>query len=1216
MTKTGAKLFRMFVLLCVVLSSVPTALPQTTTTGAVEGSVLLLGAPDKGIEATIVVTNLESGLERSSATKSGNYSFLTLPPGYYRITVTAPGYENYTIPSFAVRLKTNLVIPPITLQTATVAAVSPPSTPVTPQKRASSPADSGAEQLTNTINASRGQSFDRRLVETLPLPGVRTFDDLAFLSPGFFPPPQAIGNSVGPGVGAGVGTSGQFSVNGLRSRSNNFTIDGSDNNDDDIGVRRQGFTSLVPQSIESLQEFRVISLLPEPQFGRTSGGQVNAVSRSGGSEYHGMLYGFFTNRSLKARDVFDLTGGPSNFPIIRASDGAPVLVNGAPLAPANPVEGENPFTRGQYGVVFGGTVVKDKMNFFVSFERQDLKASRESHFAVPTVAQRGLTVLVNGIPTPAGDRGIFEGGFFGGPTSQLGDAFFSLFPFPNNPRGPYAANTYTEVLGADAKGTVLSGKLDRQNIKAFGKQHSLTGRYNFTDDDTVLPVTGGAIFSSLEALVRTQNLSLFFDSVIGPGLANQFRTSYGRTSLGFEEVRDPFLLPAGRNLTDPRERRFLLNATLLRNVSRVGLRPGYVTLEPDSGGGAGFPNKTTEDVIKGPLGQLVVSGYSPVGVNVFNFPQGRVNNAFQYADTLIYTRVNQKFTAGFDIRRVQLNSFLDRGFRPLAVFSGGLNGTNPNSGIPLTELAGTVELQGTDFVAVGAPTGFSQTLALIPDSTIGLRSWQNDFFLADQIRVRPGLTITLGARYQLNTVPTEINNRIERTFSDQQVSDPAVEGLSKFLAGRKKIYNRDANNIGPHIAVAWDPFGKGRTSIRAGYGIYYDQIPGAVVSQSRSVFPSFLTFNLAGISGLNIQNPGLDFLNPSLVAVPKTLNTVPVGSTAAGLISSLNNGSLNPGPTAGDPNGFAFPDFVLPAADLVTPYAQHWGLTVEQEFKQDFLLSLAYVGTRGVHLLRFATPNLGPNTSPVVKQAPAKIGEPIFIGSRGNLARPFPKLGSFTSIESDADSTYHSLQVQMIKRLSRGLQLTTSYAWSHAIDEVSELFDLAGARALPQNSFDRASERGDANFDVRHRFVYSIIWDLPGFRNNLLLGGWQVASIGTFQTGQPYSVFVFFDANLDGNLTDRIAPDGTLAGRAGRNLFRAPSIATIDMALNKVFKFSERQNLQFRTEFFNLFNRSNFGVPVNELFFGGLGNRPLKEQVFADTRVPARTIQFALKYRF
>lgn len=1228
MMANGAKLLRLFVSFCVALSYAPSAFPQTTTTGAVEGRVYLTGAPDRGVPgATILVRNEDTGLERSVASDaSGAYFFGTLPPGDYTITVTAPGYEARTLTKFPVRLsKKNLVIPPIGLQTTTVATSQPPGAqpPVTPPPSAQ-PAPgpgpvtttpvgvagsegTGSEQLTNTTDASRGQNLDRRTLIALPLPGVRTVDDLAFLSPGVAPPPQAIGNSVGPGIGAGVGTSGQFSVNGMRSRSNNFTIDGSDNNDEDIGVRRQGFTSLTPQTIDSLQEFQIITLLPEPQFGRKPGAQVNAVSRAGGTRFHGTAYGFFTDRALRSRDPFDFTGGPAAFPI--TAEGQPVLLDGQQLAPANPVGSENSFTQGRFGIVLGGPLVKPNTFFFVSAERQEINAVRESHFAVPTVEERGLFKSGGtGLQTVGGDL-VF-------PTSAIGDAIFSLFPFPNNPVGPYGPNTFTEVLGAGAHGTVFSARVDQQNINAFGKTHTLAGRYNFTDDSTNLPVTGESLFSSLLADVRTQNLSVILDSTLSARATNQFRFSYGRTDLAFSEVRDPFLLPAGERFDNPGSfvdnTEFLLNARVALNLTVPGTGPTYVTPPP--------PFDKTE-FFTGLLGQVIVSGFSPVGVDVFNFPQGRTNNTFQYADTLIYSRGIHRFTAGADIRRIQLNSFLDRNFRPLAVFNGAINlGSIVN---PDPNLAGV--LLGSDFASVGAPTGFYQTQAVFPDSTIGLRYWQDSFFLSDQIRVSPTFTLTLGLRYDLNTVPTEVNRRIESTFDSQDVKNfIALEnlfgtsGLDQFLAGRTEIFELDKDNFGPHVAFAWDPFGDGKTSIRAGYGIYYDTIPGAVISQSRNVFPSFLTLNTAGLQ-IDPNAPNrLGFFNPQFAAALGTLNTfdsnlfqgifgtADLSTTFLALAAATNfSGGLG---------------FVLPSHDLQTPYAHHWGLTVERQIENDFLVSGAYVGTKGVHLLRFATPNLGLNAIPVVTSArkSADSPTPLFDGFTvpPKIGRPFPLLGSFTSIESDSNSSYHALQLQATKRFSHRVQFTTAYTWSHAIDEVSDLFDLAGATALPQDSFDRRKERADANFDVRHRFVYSLIWDLPILERSKVWGGWQVASIGTFQTGQPYSLLFCCDANLDGNLTDRVTPDLTLPGNAPRNSLRAPGINTIDVSLNKRFRFSEHHNLEFRTEVFNLGNHENFGIPVNQLFFGGLTTRPAKEQIFTDTRVPMRTIQFGLKYSF
>jgi hypothetical protein len=328
------------------------------------------------------------------------------------------------------------------------------------------------------------------------------------------------------------------------------------------------------------------------------------------------------------------------------------------------------------------------------------------------------------------------------------------------------------------------------------------------------------------------------------------------------------------------------------------------------------------------------------------------------------------------------------------------------------------------------------------------------------------------------------------------------------------------------------------------------------------------------------------------------------------------------------------PGFILPDAHLDTPYAQQWGLTFEKEIARDFLFSAAYVGTKGTHLLRFATPNLGPSSIALVSNIFAEqpfpdptLLFPAFEGVSipptgaipGAAFRPFPFLGSFASIESDANSNYHSLQVQLNKRFSRGLQFTTAYTWSHAIDEVSDLFDLAGTPALPQNSFNRSAERADANFDIRHRFVYSLIWNLPGYSQKGLLGGWQVSSIGSFQTAQPYSVLFCCDINRDGNATDRISflnSSGADPGSAPRNSFRAQGTALVNMAINKIFGFGEENKLEIRSEFFNLFNRPHYGIPINRLFFGNLAAEPLTQKNFVDTRIPARTIQFAIKYSF
>lgn len=1288
MQKIHIKLFYLLTVVIVVCSVPSQSRAQTITSGAIKGVVVEFGLKSPVPGATVIVQNQDTGLTRSALTDlNGEYFIKMLQVGRYSVTGSCPGFE--AVPTSATRISVRILdpstvtpppielrrtlgpgvapggvpaqpgvvqppgttppvtprpgtTPPVTTPPVTAApGVTPPvTTPTTGQQPSGGGDGEESAQLVNTSNASRIQHFDLRQLMILPLPGIRTFDDLAFLSPGVALPPLAIGSLVGPGVGPGVGTSGQFTVNGIRSRANNFTIDGSDNNDEDIGVRRQGFTSLVPQSIESMEAIQITTLLPEPQLGRNMGAQVNGVSRSGGTQYHGTIYGFYTDRRLKARDAFDLTGGPATFPLTRSSDGRPVriarlttagqLVDIRPLAPANPVGGENPFTRGQYGFVFGGPVVKDKTFFFLSAERQDINAAKESHFAVPTIAARGLF--------GSGETGLLDSaGRPVYPTSVSANGFISLYPFPNNPRGPYGPATYTDVLPANADGTIFSIKLD-QRLNAFNREHTLTGRYNFTNDRTTLPVTGEALFSTQRARVRTQNLSIFFDSSLSPSAANQVRLSYGRTRLRFNEVRNSFLLPGGRGLTNASERAYLLNAPYIYNTSTSAdsffqIVDGYET-----------------ENITGPLGQVAVTGYSSIGTDVFNFPQQRTNNTYQFADTLIYDRSNHRITTGFDVRWSHLNSFLDRNFRSQAVFNGaqdiesynGVSSINPG-GFYL----------GRDYLSVGAPTGFYQTLSRgTPDSTIGLRYWQDNLFFADQIRVRPNFTLTLGLRYELNTVPREVNRRIESTFNSPEVRQfiaserqltgqylgQSSSGLDAFLSGRFKIYQTDTDNLAPHLAFAWDPFGTGKTSIRAGYGIYYDQVLGAVISQSRNVFPRFLTVNLGGFNPncdpVNNPQACLAFLphkfvsvNPAFFAKPGTLNQYNeplIGDPVFGMILAAVVTTLTTGP-----------GFILPDAHLETPYSQHWGLTFEREFGRDFLFSAAYVGTRGTHLLRFATPNLGPSSIAFVSSIDTETpfpGRPDLIfpafsginippnGQRPNsVFRPYPLLGSFTSIESDANSSYHSLQVQLNKRFSRGVQFTTAYTWSHAIDEVSDLFDLAGAPSLPQDNFNRRAERGDANFDVRHRFVYSLIWNLPGYNGNNFLGGWQLASIGTFQSAQPYSVLFCCDINRDGNASDRISflnSSGANPGSAPRNTFRAQNVSLVNLAVNKTIRFNDRNRLEIRTEFFNLFNRAHFGIPINRLFFGNLALEPLTQKNYTDTRIPARTIQFGLKYSF
>ncbi|MEK6406337.1 MAG: TonB-dependent receptor [Acidobacteriota bacterium] len=1114
--------------------------------------------------------------------------------------------------------------------------------------------------MVELAEAARRYVYSPLVMTSLPLPGVRTIDAFALLAPGVLPPPATF-NIIGPGLTAGIGSAGQFSVNGMRARSNNFTIDGSDNNEEDVGARRQGFVSLVPQSIESIRELQVITALADARFGRNIGGQVNAISASGGPRLHGSIYGFFADKRFKARDFFDRTGdaGSSGFPITRQVDGVPVRLDGQPIVRNNPVREENPFTRIQAGFVLGLPIQRLKGSFFTSWERQAIHTSQESHYATPTVEERGM------FNTGATGFKSNDGRFF--PASLPGSAIFSLYPFPNDPAGPYGLNTYTSVLPADGEGRLFSIRFDN-SFNAVGAANTFMTRFNRTDDSRIIPVVGGAIFSSLRPKVGIQNVAFDLTSSFSNVTSNTVRVSHGRTTMRFSEVRDAFLSSSAFFPQTP----FLLNAPLILNTTLPNaggvLGPVTYTSATSPAGAAlldsiGLGSVTSTEEITGPLGQVMIAGFSPVGVDVFNFPQSRATNTFQLADTLTRIQGRNIFTMGFDNRHMQINSTVDRNYRPLAVFSGLNSATDfaiPIRGAEGGPVDGARVVTGLTLAAAGAPTGLFQTLAVVPDSTVGLRFNQFNFFFQDDIRLRPNLRITLGLRYEVNTVPATAGSRLESAFDRARIIKLAQEAIAPcpvrcatlpnavkeaFPENFGVTFGADRDDWNPRVGFAWDPTGNKHTVVRGGFGVYSDPFPGTVINQSRNAFPSFIplnTSNFAARSGsksflFNLANPNLRQLNQLLnIIAPGTLNTFALKNPFAPFGQPLFNlDYLSLEETR------PVLAIVLPISKLKDAYAMQYGLAVEHEFAKDYLWSVSYVGTRGVKLLRVSTPNLGLGRGHIEFKSVEPLSDstnfPFF---KGRMAPAQPLIASLFAIsrtffESSASSTYNSLQTEVRKRLRRGLQFSSALTYSHTIDDASDFFDNAGAFALPQSS-PRGSERASANFDARVRAIVSVIWDIPFFKNDRWRGDWQLSSIFTTQTGQPFTINSAVDVNRDGNLTDRLnsttglakgpnahrqlqiapgtnpsdllAPDG-LDGLVGRNTFRAPGMLTLDVAATKIIRFGDRYSASFRTEAFNVFNRTHFGIPVRILESPGFGNS-------VSTTVPARTVQFVLKCSF
>jgi hypothetical protein len=450
--------------------------------------------------------------------------------------------------------------------------------------------------------------------------------------------------------------------------------------------------------------------------------------------------------------------------------------------------------------------------------------------------------------------------------------------------------------------------------------------------------------------------------------------------------------------------------------------------------------------------------------------------------------------------------------------------------------------------------------------------------------------------------------------------------VSAFPANFATSFGGDKRDLDARTGLAWTV--NDRTVIRGGFGTYSGEFPGIVVGEARNAFPNFVPLNVAAFP--DPLNPGTLFHQTGFIT-PNTLNTLKPDTNAISLLTSLAR--------AGQIIGL---DLALPQRELTNPYSLHYAVTLERQLGRTYAISVAYVGTRGLKLLRISTPDLGAKRSGLSSGPSVKPIGPIPVLLGGLLTPqaflPQTKLAvSRTFYESSAASSYNSLQIELRKHYEHGLQFRTAFTYSHAIDEVSDFFDTAGAFALPQDSRQR-SERGSANFDVRLRSVTHFVKD---FRNDLFwwgpakLGGWQLAGIITAQTGQPYTANSAFDINRDGNLTDRLnttngvirssgsvqlslapgtnpvdllAADGA-SGAVGRNTFRAPGQFNADISLTKFLNFNERFRLHARTEIFNVFNNRNFGIPVRILESPAFGRSTY-------TTTPPRTIQFVAKFLF
>lgn len=593
----------------------------------------------------------------------------------------------------------------------------------------------------------------------------------------------------------------------------------------------------------------------------------------------------------------------------------------------------------------------------------------------------------------------------------------------------------------------------------------------------------------------------------------------------------------------------------------------------------GIPGINNEPKTTG-LGSISVSGFRSLGEAGFT-PLLKVNNNYQYTNNFIYLRGRHSIRLGYELLRRQLNQFSPAAPQGTFSFNGQFT-QNP------TRAAGT----GSGLADL--LLGLQNSSRVDIEAVYGQRRWEHFWYINDDIRLTSRLTMNIGLRYEIVTPLTEVADRmgslVPHLGNVFRVNTPELPG--------RTVTDPDYTNLAPRIGIAYSPFR--RTVFRTGYGIFYS-FPGIASGRLPSKSPP-VAGNFAINNDTFATNLG---------------NVIPVSSGFP-----LNRPSLF------DPTDSNFK--FSPRTDRDT-YIHQWNFNVQQEVGFETVVTIAYAGSRGIHL------NVFPN-----------INQPV--PGPGPIAprRPFPNLANADGVHKAADSYYHSLQATMEKRLSQGLSFLTAYTYSKSVDTASQ--DTGGG---PQNAYDLRADRGNSDFDVRQRLVLSWTYELPFGRGRRfladlrgigqhVLGGWQINGIQTFMSGLRFtasSAQNTLGAGVGGQRADRVGngnlpksqrtiqqwfdisafrtPAQFTFGNAGRGILEGPGTKQIDFSAFKQFALpgSEDRRFEFRAEFFNLFNTPQFNLPNASIGSPAAGRiDSAGEKTFFQRT--SRQIQLALKFYF
>jgi outer membrane receptor protein involved in Fe transport len=568
-----------------------------------------------------------------------------------------------------------------------------------------------------------------------------------------------------------------------------------------------------------------------------------------------------------------------------------------------------------------------------------------------------------------------------------------------------------------------------------------------------------------------------------------------------------------------------------------------------------------------PFGYFTISGLVTEAAGDYRLPRlDRLNN-ISLSESLFVHRGRNTMKFGFQGQRIHFNQ----------------NTTSQRGGIvTFTNLESflTGVAQNVDFAVPGQI-----------DPVRGYRQWLFAFFAQDDVRLKSNLTLNLGLRYEFVTVPTEVNGKISNLRSINE---------TKITVGSPWHNNPSLKNFAPRVGLAWDPFGSGRTSVRAGFGLFFDEILPKYYFFSGSLNPPFTTRT-------SLRMPPF----PNVVA-----NFDP--STVKPQLQTVN-------------------------FELQTPYMIQYNLSVQRSLPGDVDLTIGYAGSRGVHLFRLGDANLAPET--IVNGAKVYLPQ---------LGRRNPNFEGVWQRVTDSDSFYNSVQLSAVKRFTHGLRAQASYTFSRTIDDASGINSQDFSNVIQYNLdwYDRTRDRGLSAFHAKHNLTFNWTYDLP-FGKSLtgvagaLVKDWQLNNISTITSGHPFTVRMGY--NHSGNLNttsfsmherpsvkagasnnpilggpDRYwdvnafeLPPPNQRGNLARNTLIGPNLRNFDVSLTKTFHLGEERLLQFRTEMFNVANHPNFAVPSGVVSFTNAASavNPTWGRI-TSTVTTSRQIQFGLKLTY